>query len=74
MAGRDASLHNAVREDLARRWQAMVGQANAYHALAASDPETADSWATIPGLTREQRTQVMEEAVRALVTSVVAKA
>ena len=59
----------AMREALARHWKAMVRQASAYHALAALDPGTADYWATIPGATREQRTQAMEEAARALTTS-----
>ena len=64
----------AVREALARHWQAMVRQASAYHALTAIDPGAADYWATIAGVTREQRTQAMEEAARALVTRSVAEA
>ena len=58
----------ALREALARRWQSMVRQTQAYTALAAIDPEVADHWGTNPRLTREQRTRAMEKAARALMT------
>jgi hypothetical protein len=59
---------SALREAMARRWQSMVRQTQAYDALAAIDVEIADHWGTAPGLTREQRIQAMEKAARALVT------
>ena len=59
---------SAQRGAVARGWQAMVRQTTAYEALAAIDAEIAGHWATTPGLTREQRTRAMEEAVRALIT------
>jgi hypothetical protein len=59
---------SALRDAVARRWQAMVRQTAAYGALAAIDAQIADQWATTPGLTCAQRTRAMEEAVRALIT------
>ena len=59
---------SALRHALARHWQSMVRQTQAYGALAAIDAEIADHWGTTPGLTREQRTQAMEDAARALAT------
>ncbi len=59
---------SALRDAVARRWQSMVRQTQAYNTLAAIDATLADHWGTTPGLTREQRTQAMEEAAWALVT------
>ena len=40
---------SALRDAVARGWQAMVRQTAAYGALAAIDAQIADYWATAPG-------------------------